>query len=165
MNHHLTSLAVALQAMDAQASRLQSWGATAASVLVAGGRLLACGTGGSEAQVQHLANTLARADDDRPALDVAALSAVYPAAGAAADQPDGDLESEIREVGRRGDILLCVSASGGSEDLAACARAARDLGLVTWALTGPDPNQVAGAAAARPAARAGAHLRRPGFAY
>jgi D-sedoheptulose 7-phosphate isomerase len=147
MNHHLTSLAVALQAIDAQAPRLQSWGATAASVVGAGGRLFACGTGGSEAQVQHLVSTLARPDDDRPALDVAALPAVPAAAGASAGQADADLDSEIRELGRPGDILLCVCAAGGSEDLVACARAARDLGIVTWALTGPGPNQVAGACA------------------
>jgi D-sedoheptulose 7-phosphate isomerase len=147
MNHHLTSLAVSLQAIDGQAPRLQSWGVAAASVLVAGGRLLACGTGGSEAQVQHLVSTLARPGDDRPALDVAALPAVPAAESACADQAAGDVESEIRQVGRRGDILMCVSATNGSEDLAACARAARDLGIATWALTGPEPNQVAGACA------------------
>jgi D-sedoheptulose 7-phosphate isomerase len=147
INHHLTSLAVSLQAVDAQAPRLQSWGVAAASVLVGGGRLLACGTGGSEAQVRHLVCTLARPGDDRPALDVAALPAVPAAKGAGAGQRAADLESEIRQVGRRGDILLCVSATGGGEDLAACARAARDLGIATWALTGPGPNQVAGACA------------------
>jgi D-sedoheptulose 7-phosphate isomerase len=134
MNHHLTSLAVALQAVDEQAPRLQSWGASAAAVLLAGGRLLACGTDGSEAQVQHLVGTLARPDDDRPALGVSAL-------------PAADPERQVREIGRPGDILFCVCATGSSDDLAACARAAQNLGIVTWALTGPGPNQVARACA------------------
>jgi D-sedoheptulose 7-phosphate isomerase len=139
MNHHLTSLAVALQAIDAQAPRLQAWGATAASALLAGGRLLVCGTGGSDAQVQHLVNTLARPEDDRLALAVIALTA--PAA------PAPGLETQVRDAGRRGDILFCICASGSSDDVAECAHAAQELGMLTWALTGPDPNQLAGACA------------------
>lgn len=134
MNHHLTSLAVTLKAIDVQAPRLQAWGATAASVLLAGGRLLVCGTGGSEAQVQHLVATLAQPEGDRPALAVSALTSV-------------GLESQVREGGRRGDILFCICATGSSDDLAGCAHAAHELGIVTWALTGPEPNQVAGACA------------------
>jgi D-sedoheptulose 7-phosphate isomerase len=134
MNHHLTSLAVTLKAIDAQAPRLQAWGATAASVLLAGGRLLVCGAGGSEAQVQHLVAALAQPEDDRPALAVSALSGA-------------DQGTQVREAGRPGDILFCICATGSNDDLAECAHAARELGLVTWALTGPDPNQVAGACA------------------
>jgi D-sedoheptulose 7-phosphate isomerase len=153
MNHHLTSLAVALQAIDAQAPRLQAWGATAASALLAGGRLLVCGTGGDEAQVRHLVAALAQPEDDRPALAVSALTApAAPASGSDGRAGVGlergaGLESQVREAGRPGDILFCICATGSSDDLAACARAAQDLGIVTWALTGPGPNQVARACA------------------
>jgi D-sedoheptulose 7-phosphate isomerase len=149
INHHLNSLAVALQAVDAQAPRLQRWGSTAASALLAGGRLLACGTGGSQTQVQHLVGTLARPENDRPALAVLALPA--PSApgsqSTGSDQGGPDLRRQVRKLGRPGDILLCVCATGDSDDLADSARAATEVGMTTWALTGPGPNQVAGACA------------------
>jgi D-sedoheptulose 7-phosphate isomerase len=156
INHHLTSLAVALQAVDTQTPRLQSWGATAATVLLGGGRLLACGTGGSEAQAEHLASTLARPEDDRPALAASALTAPPAPSATGADVGHGGsgLGRQIREVGRRGDILLCICAAGGSDDLAACARAAREMGMITWALTGPGPNEVGAACADAVAVRA-----------
>jgi D-sedoheptulose 7-phosphate isomerase len=144
INRHLTSLAMALQAVDARAPRLQSWGSAAAAVLLAGGRLLACGAGGGAAQAQHLTGVLTRSEDDRPGLAAFALPAMPAAAGASAGRAGGDLEHQVRALGRRGDILLCVCATGG-DDLAASARAAAELGMTAWALTGPVPNEVASA--------------------
>jgi D-sedoheptulose 7-phosphate isomerase len=152
INQHLTSLAVALRAVDAHAPRLQSWAGTTAAVLLAGGRLLACGTGASAAQAEHLVSRLAAPDDERPAL---------PAFAVAVPAPHGDrqpnyaaaLADRVRELGRRGDILLCICATGDSDEtvacdeITACARAAADLGMTTWALTGPGPNQLADACA------------------
>jgi D-sedoheptulose 7-phosphate isomerase len=143
INRHLTSLAMALQAVDAQAPRLQSWGSAAAAVFLAGGRLLACGADGGAAQAQHLAGVLARSEDDRPGLAAFALPAMP--AGASAGRTGADLEHQVRALGRRGDILLCVCATGGGDDLAASARAAAELGMTAWALTGPVPNRVASA--------------------
>jgi D-sedoheptulose 7-phosphate isomerase len=146
INHHLTSLAVALQDVDSQAPRLQSWGSKAASVLLGGGRLLACGIGGSAAQAQHLVAKLDRPDDDRPPLAAFALPAVQAPPGGGLG--DAALIDQVCALGRPGDILLCVCATGDGGDLVAAAETAADLGLATWALTGPEPNAVAEACSA-----------------
>ncbi|MDQ5856595.1 MAG: SIS domain-containing protein, partial [Actinomycetota bacterium] len=43
---------------DAEGPQINSWGQHLAGVLRAGGRLLACGNGGSAAEAQHLTGEL-----------------------------------------------------------------------------------------------------------
>jgi len=126
INHHLTTLAVALRDLDAEAPHLQSWGTSAASVLLAGGRLLACGTDGSAEQAEHLASSLARREDDRPPLAAAALTAERPGVPAAtsASEPQR-LAARVRSLGRPGDILFCICASGTDSDVSTAADEAR----------------------------------------
>ena len=50
----------------------------------------------------------------------------------------------MRAHGRPGDVLICLSTSGASENVLAAADVARAGGLLTWALTGPAPNPLAG---------------------
>ena len=42
--------------------------------------------------------------------------------------------------GRRGDVLVAMSTSGGSANVLAAAQRARDLGIAVWSITGPAPN-------------------------
>lgn len=143
INQHLTSLAVALQDVDSQTPRLQSWGAAAAAVLIANGRLLVCGTGGSAEQARHLAARLARSEDDRPPLAAVAV----PTDPVTCPSGEDMLAGHIRALGKVGDILLCVSASGTDLEVVSAARTASKLGMTTWALTGPAPNPLATACA------------------
>ena len=48
--------------------------------------------------------------------------------------------------GRPGDILVALSTSGRSPNVLAAAKRAHDNGLTVWALTGPEPNPLAGTA-------------------
>ncbi|HXW44542.1 MAG TPA: SIS domain-containing protein [Streptosporangiaceae bacterium] len=141
INHHLTTLAVALQDLDSDAPRLQTWGTKAASELLSGGRLLTCGTGGSAEQAQHLAATLARREDDRPALAAVALATARPGVSATSEGSRSGLATQVRTLGRPGDILFCICASAGSE-MTEVAATARDMAMTVWALTGPGPNPV-----------------------
>jgi phosphoheptose isomerase len=75
IDRHLISLAIALQHIDDDVPRLQAWGQSAASALIAGGRLFACGSGNSAQQARHLVSELAHPEDDRPPLAVATLPA------------------------------------------------------------------------------------------
>jgi rfaE bifunctional protein nucleotidyltransferase chain/domain/rfaE bifunctional protein kinase chain/domain len=50
---------------------------------------------------------------------------------------------QVRAHGRAGDVLLVLSTSGESVNLLRAAEVARQLGLVTWALTGALPNALA----------------------
>ncbi|HEV3497628.1 MAG TPA: SIS domain-containing protein, partial [Actinomycetes bacterium] len=74
--HHLAALAPPLAALEDDVDRIDAWGRHLARILQAGGRLLACGNGGSAAQVQHLTSELVgRYRDDRPAYSAIALHA------------------------------------------------------------------------------------------
>ena len=51
---HISALAKAVDQIGVQEPRLKAWGTRHAEVLTDGGRLLACGNGGSAAEAQHL---------------------------------------------------------------------------------------------------------------
>lgn len=51
---HVQQLRDALGVFDAELPRIRRWGEVVATRLLGGGRLLACGNGGSAAQAQHL---------------------------------------------------------------------------------------------------------------
>ncbi len=147
---HLARLHTALCRFEGQLPRLEAWGRTAASRLLAGGRLLACGNGGSAEQAQHLtAELVGRYQDDR--LPLAALPLTSDMAAMTAIANDYGAEEvfarQVRAHGRPGDLLMCLSTSGTSRNILAAARAGAQLGLTTWALTGPGPNPLASACA------------------
>lgn len=70
-------------------------------------------------------------EDDRPPLAVATL-------------PD---RSDAHNECQPGDAVLCLSATGSDDDIAATAATAGEMGVITWALTGLAPNAVAAACA------------------
>ena len=146
---HLAALNRPLAALQDDVDRIDCWGRHLASVLVAGGRLLAAGNGGSAAQAQHLTSELVgRYRDDRPAYSAIALPA-EPSALTAITNDYGAEQAFSRQVaahGRAGDVLVVLSTSGRSTNVRAAVAAARDAGMVTWALTGRRPNPLARAA-------------------
>ncbi|HEY0537632.1 MAG TPA: SIS domain-containing protein [Actinoallomurus sp.] len=147
---HLAALELALRRFDAQAARVEEWGRRLACVLEAGGRLLACGNGGSAAQAQHLtAELVGRYEDDRPPYAAIPLHADLPALTAIVNDYGSDemFARQVRAHGRPGDVLIGLSTSGGSRNVIAAAEAAEEIGMRTWALTGPGPNPLAGVCA------------------
>jgi D-sedoheptulose 7-phosphate isomerase len=143
---HLDALAPALTGLRAQVPVLARWGAELAAVLAGGGRLLAVGNGGSAAQAQHLTSELVgRYRDDRRPFSALALHAETSALTAIAN--DYGVEQvfarQVHAHGRPGDVLLTLSTSGRSPNVAAAVEAGRRAGLRVWALTGPGPNPVA----------------------
>lgn len=143
---HFGALSRALDATGADAPKIESWGRQLAAVLSTGGRLLTCGNGGSAAQAQHLSGELVgRFRHDRPPFSAIALHADT-SAGTAIVNDYGGRELYARQVqahGRSGDVLICFSTSGNSENVCAAAKTAQQLGITTWALTGPLPNTLA----------------------
>ncbi|MBJ7613176.1 MAG: phosphoheptose isomerase [Candidatus Nephthysia bennettiae] len=138
----------AVRELAAQAERLESWGERLGAGLLAGGRLLVAGNGGSAAQAQHLTGELVgRYLTERPALSAIAL--LTDAASLTAVANDYGWEDvfarQVRAHGRAGDVLLLLSTSGESTNLLQAAASARSLGLHVWSLTGPEPNSLAGA--------------------
>jgi D-sedoheptulose 7-phosphate isomerase len=145
---HLVAHARAVRELAAQAGRLESWGERLGAGLLAGGRLLVAGNGGSAAQAQHLTGELVgRYSTERPALSAIAL--LTDAASLTAVANDYGWEDvfarQVRAHGRAGDVLLLLSTSGESANLLRAATSARSLDLHVWSLTGPEPNSLAGA--------------------
>jgi D-sedoheptulose 7-phosphate isomerase len=107
--------------------------------LRAGGKVLACGNGGSAADAQHFAAELVnRFERERPPLAAVSLAADSSNLTSIANDYGYEqvFDKQIRALGRRGDVLLAISTSGNSPSVVAAMRAARELGLVTVALTG-----------------------------
>jgi D-sedoheptulose 7-phosphate isomerase len=143
---HLEELDGPLAALHADAARLDLWGRRLAEVLLAGGRLLAAGNGGSAAQAAHLTSELVgRYRDDRQPFSAIALCAESAAVTAIGN--DYGIEEvfarQVRGHGRPGDVLVALSTSGRSPNVLAAVDAAARSGMATWALTGRPGNPLA----------------------
>ena len=109
--------------------------------LIAGGKVLLCGNGGSAADCQHVAaefvNRLTR-DYDRPGMPAIALTTDTSfLTGFANDSGfEGVFERQVRALGRPGDVLVGISTSGNSPNVIRAIEAAAGLKMRTIALTG-----------------------------
>lgn len=117
--------------------------ARAADIMVealrGGGKILACGNGGSAADAQHFAAELVnRFEMERPPLAAVALSTdTSSLTSIANDYAYLQVFSKpLRAIGRRGDVLLAISTSGNSANVVEAMRAAHELGVGVVALTG-----------------------------
>jgi D-sedoheptulose 7-phosphate isomerase/D-glycero-D-manno-heptose 1,7-bisphosphate phosphatase len=111
------------------------------SCLRRGGKVLACGNGGSAADADHFAAELvgrfARSRRALPALALAGSGAL--ATAVANDTGFQELFArQVEALARPGDALLAISTSGRSPNVLRAVEAARVRGCVTVALTGGD---------------------------
>jgi D-sedoheptulose 7-phosphate isomerase len=146
IDDHLHRLSEALMPYRAVADRLESWGGQLAWTLGRGGRLLVVGNGGSAAEAQHLAAELVgKLREDRTPLSAIALTADSSAVTAIGNDYGYEhvFARQVRAHGRPEDVLIALSTSGRSPNVLAAVHAAREVGLRTWALTGPAPNPLA----------------------
>jgi len=104
-----------------------------------GGKVVACGNGGSAADAQHLAAELVcRMCHDRVALPAVALSTDTSVLTAIANDLGFEqvFARQVEAVARAGDVLVAVSTSGDSPNVVAAAQAAHRVGSRVLALTG-----------------------------
>ncbi|MCA1596497.1 MAG: SIS domain-containing protein, partial [Chloroflexi bacterium] len=111
-----------------------------------GGKVLACGNGGSFCDASHLAEELSgRFRKDRAALAVVALSD-----GAFLTCAANDFGYErvfaraVEALGRPGDVLVVFSSSGNSPSIVQAAETARGQGLKVIGMLGKDGGRVKG---------------------
>jgi D-sedoheptulose 7-phosphate isomerase len=129
------------------APRLLEVGGRMAESLLAGGRVLAFGNGGSASDAQHfVAELVGRFQRERAGLSAIAL-ATDPSVVTAVSNDMGFAAVFRRQVeahGRPGDVALGISTSGRSPNVVEALRAARQRGLVTVGLTGNGGGELAG---------------------
>ncbi|MBW2425638.1 MAG: SIS domain-containing protein [Deltaproteobacteria bacterium] len=118
----------------------------AGDVLAAGGRLMACGNGGSLSQATHFAQEwTGRFRHDRRALPALAFSDPTQLSCIANDYGfDEVFARQVEAQGRSGDLLLLLSTSGSSANVIRAARAARSLRVHTVGLLGRSGGKLAG---------------------
>jgi D-sedoheptulose 7-phosphate isomerase len=122
---------------------------TAQAALRAGNKLMFFGNGGSAADAQHLAAELVvRYRTDRAPLAAVALTTDSSVLTAGANDFGYDtvFESQLRALGRPGDVAIGLSTSGNSENVLRALRAARDIGAVPAALAGKGGGALVGLA-------------------
>ena len=107
--------------------------------ITAGGKVLACGNGGSASDAQHFAaEFVGRFERERPGL--AALSLTTDTSILTAISNDYDytqvFAKQVQALGAPGDVLLALSTSGNSANVLAAVAAAKAKELTVIALTG-----------------------------
>jgi len=103
-----------------------------------GGKVIACGNGGSMCDAMHFAQELSgRFKHDRPALPALAISDATHITCTANDYGFDQIFSRFIEgLGTSGDVLLAISTSGNSSNVIKAAEAALEKGMKVVALTG-----------------------------
>jgi len=119
------------------------------NALKSGKRILWCGNGGSAADAQHLAAELSgRFYYDRPPLNSEAMHCNTSYLTAVANDYGYDLiySRMIDGACKPGDVLVGISTSGNSKNICNAFRKAKDLGVITVALTGATGGEMKGMA-------------------
>ena len=107
--------------------------------VTSGGKVLACGNGGSAADAQHFAaEFVGRYERERPELAAIALTTDSSILTAIANDYDFNVifAKQVRALGGAGDVLLAISTSGKSAHVLAAIESAHERDMVVVALTG-----------------------------
>ena len=107
--------------------------------VTSGGKVLACGNGGSAADAQHFAaEFVGRFERERPELGAIALSTDSSILTAIANDYHYDqiFSKQVRALGQSGDVLLAITTSGNSANVLAAIEAAHARDMVVVGLSG-----------------------------
>ena len=107
--------------------------------VTSGGKVLACGNGGSAADAQHFsAEFVGRFERERPELGAIALTTDTSILTAIANDYDftSIFSRQVRALGQSGDVLLAITTSGNSANVLAAVEAAHQRDMVVVAMTG-----------------------------
>ena len=114
--------------------------------LMATGKILACGNGGSAADAQHFAAELVgRYERERPELAAIALTVDSSILTAIANDYAFEqvFAKQVRALGQPQDVLLAISTSGNSANVIAAINAAHEREMRVVALTGRGGGRIA----------------------
>src|SRR5438094_10627988 len=137
--HFADSAQLKLAAVEVMTPHIARAAALMTDCLLADGKLLACGNGGSAADAQHFAaEMVGRFERERPELPAIALTTDTSILTAVANDYDFAqvFSKQVRALGRAGDVLLAISTSGNSANICAAFAAAHEREMRVVALTG-----------------------------
>jgi D-sedoheptulose 7-phosphate isomerase len=107
--------------------------------LTAGGKVLACGNGGSASDAQHFAaEFIGRFERERPGLAAIALTTDTSIITAIGNDYDFSAiyAKQVQALGAPGDVLIAITTSGNSANVLAAVEAAHAKEMTVVALTG-----------------------------
>jgi len=113
--------------------------------ILSGGKILACGNGGSAADAQHFAaEMVGRFEVERQELAAIALTTDTSILTAVANDYDFSqvFARQVRALGNAGDVLLAISTSGNSANVIEAIVAAQQAEMRVIALTGRDGGRI-----------------------
>ncbi len=134
------SNALRVRLLDESAEEIARCARDVSTAVAAGGRVLACGNGGSATSAADMvAELMHPAVSRRPiaALCLTADIAVVTAIGNDVTYDD-IFTRQLQALGRPGDVLIAISTSGNSENLVRAAHEARRLRMVSVGIAGHD---------------------------
>ena len=106
--------------------------------LGSGHKILTCGNGGSMCDAMHMAEELSgKYREDRPPFAALAMSDASALTCIGNDYGfDQVFSRQTQALGKPGDVLVCISTSGNSQNVLRAARKAKELGMRVLSLTG-----------------------------
>lgn len=140
------SAGVKVKSAEALALQLEKAVEAITSSLLAGGKLLACGNGGSAADAQHFAaEFVVRLKRNRKAYPAIALGSDMSALTACGNDFGYEkiFERQVEAYGAKGDVLVAISTSGNSPNILLAAEKAKATGMTVISITGEGGGKLA----------------------
>jgi len=144
--HFLDSIAVKQAAEKILPEQVALGIVAMTNCLRAGGKVMACGNGGSAADAQHFAAELiGRFERERQELAAIALTTDTSILTAVGNDYSYDeiFAKQVRGLGKKDDILIAISTSGNSKNVVRAIEAAKKMGIQIIALTGNGGGKIA----------------------
>jgi D-sedoheptulose 7-phosphate isomerase len=135
-----------LDALTTMAAPIEAATRCMVASLQAGGKVMACGNGGSAADSQHFAaELLNRFEKERPPLAAIALTTDTSTLTSIANdyRYEDVFAKQVQALGRSGDVLLAISTSGNSPNVIGAIHVAHARGVTVVALTGRKGGKIA----------------------
>jgi len=145
-DHFAESIATKQTSAEALGESIAAGGRIMSDALLADGKILSCGNGGSAADSQHFSSELLnRFEMERPGLPAMALTTDSSTLTSISNDYSYEeiFSKQVRALGKPQDVLLGISTSGNSENVIRAINAAHERGMKVVALSGRDGGRMA----------------------
>lgn len=145
-DHFAESIATKQTSADVLAESIAAAGRVLSDALLADGKILSCGNGGSAADAQHFSSELLnRFEMERPGLPAMALTTDASTVTSISNDYSYEeiFSKQVRALGKPQDVLLGISTSGNSENVIRAIAAAHERGMKVVAFSGRDGGRMA----------------------